>query len=200
MVWITADQSQINLDFSPVRMRKRWLLRTSYMVYSCYHVYSSSTLKWGRFLPLGQTILFRCTGVRTGCHYLIRLSVCVRVCNIRRFYWLRELHEADFHKPGIYGSGRVWANAWDVVFRAPSRGCRGRWDDVGFVVCSRWGGIFSFFPWVCIFKFVDPEQSASNRWRGSDSQLICPPRTCAHPSPPGVPSSVLAPQKYGVIS
>ena len=29
---------------------------------------------------------------------------------------MRELYEADFHKPGIYGSGRVWANAWDVVF------------------------------------------------------------------------------------
>ena len=26
------------------------------------------------------------TGVRTGCHYLISLSVCVHVCNIRRFY------------------------------------------------------------------------------------------------------------------
>ena len=30
------------------------------------------------------------------------------MCNIRRFYWLRELYEADFPKPGIYGSGRVW--------------------------------------------------------------------------------------------
>ena len=29
--------------------------------------------------------------------------------NIRRFYRLRELYEADFHKPGIYGSGRIWA-------------------------------------------------------------------------------------------
>ena len=26
------------------------------------------------------------TGVRTGCHYLFCLSVCVCVCNIRRFY------------------------------------------------------------------------------------------------------------------
>ena len=26
------------------------------------------------------------TGVRTGCHYLISLSVCLCVCNIRRFY------------------------------------------------------------------------------------------------------------------
>ena len=38
------------------------------------------------------------------------------MCNIRRYYRLRELYEADFHKPGIVGSGRVWANAWDVFF------------------------------------------------------------------------------------
>ena len=46
------------------------------------------------------------------------------------------------HKPGIYGSGRVWANAWDVFTRMPSRVGRGRWADVGFVVCFPWGGIF----------------------------------------------------------
>ena len=32
-----------------------------------------------------------------------------------------------------------------MVFRAPSRGGRGRWADVGFVVCFRWGGIFRAF-------------------------------------------------------
>ena len=53
------------------------------------------------------------TGVRTRCHCLISLSVFVSVCmcNIRRFYWLRELYEADIHKPGIYESKRVWPNA-----------------------------------------------------------------------------------------
>ena len=45
------------------------------------------------------------------------LSVCVFVygCNVRRFSDCQELYGADFHKPGIYGSGRVWANAWDVL-------------------------------------------------------------------------------------
>ena len=57
------------------------------------------------------------------------------MCNIRRFYCLRELYEADFHKPGIYGSERVRANAWDVFFRVPSRVGRGRWANVGFAVC-----------------------------------------------------------------
>ena len=87
------------------------------------------------------------TGVRTGCHYLITLSVCVSVCmcNIRRFYWSRELYEADFHKLGIYGSGRVWANAWGVFHRAPSRGGRGHRVAVDFAVCFGWGEIFPNF-------------------------------------------------------
>ena len=46
------------------------------------------------------------------------------------------------HKPGIYGSARVWANACDVFPRAPSRCGRGRWAAVDFVVCFVWGGIF----------------------------------------------------------
>ena len=39
-------------------------------------------------------------GVRTGCHYVCP-SVCQYMRNIRRFYRLRELYEADFYKPGI---------------------------------------------------------------------------------------------------
>ena len=62
------------------------------------------------------------------------------MCSIRRFYGLRELYEADFHKLGIYGSGRVWANAWDVFRRAPSRSGRGRRAAADFVVCFRGGG------------------------------------------------------------
>ena len=41
----------------------------------------------------------------------------------------------DSHKPGIYGSGREWANAWDVFRRTPSRGGRGRRAAVDFVMC-----------------------------------------------------------------
>ena len=92
------------------------------------------------------------TGVRTGRHYLISLSVCLcvrlSVClsvYIRRFYLLRELYEADFHKLGIYGSERVWASAWDVFRRAPSRVGRGRRAAVAFVVCFGWSSFFRFF-------------------------------------------------------
>ena len=67
------------------------------------------------------------------------------MCNIRRFYWLRELYKPDFHKLVIYGSGRVWANACDVFRRAPSQGGRGRWAAVDFVVCFGWGRFFRFF-------------------------------------------------------
>ena len=73
----------------------------------------------------------------------------MRVYNIRRFYGLRELYEADFHKPWIYGSERVWANAWDVFRRMLSRVGRGRRAAVDFVACFGWGGFFrvsfSFF-------------------------------------------------------
>ena len=53
----------------------------------------------------------------------------------------------------------MWANAWDVFRRGLSRVGRGRWANVGFVVCFRWGGIFSCFSGDHIFKFVHPEHS-----------------------------------------
>ena len=61
---------------------------------------------------------------------------------------MRELYEADFHKPGISGGGRAWANAWDVFHHMPSRGGRGRQAAVAFEVSFRWGGIFSRFFFV----------------------------------------------------
>ena len=67
------------------------------------------------------------------------------MCNIRGFNGLRELYEADFHKHGIYGSGQVWANAWDVFRLVPSRGGRGRRAAVDFVVCFGWDGFFRVF-------------------------------------------------------
>ena len=60
------------------------------------------------------------------------------------------MYEADFHKLGIYESGRVWANAWDVFRSAPSRGGLGRPADVDFVVCFGGGGFF----WCFVFLFV----------------------------------------------
>ena len=110
----------------------------------------------GRFLPLGQESLFIPGCVQGTIIYLVCLSVCLSVCqcvcNIRRFYWLRELYEADFHKPGFYGSGRVWANACDVFRRAPSRGGHGRRAAVDVVVCFGWGGFFFIF-FIFIFVF-----------------------------------------------
>ena len=86
-------------------------------------------------------------GVHTGCHYLFSLSVCVTLVVFT------ELYAAIFHKPGIYGSGRVWANAWDVFRPVPSRGGRGRRVAVDFVVCFGWGGFFRvFFFDVCFLR------------------------------------------------
>ena len=84
------------------------------------------------------------TGMRTGCHYLSCLCV-LSVCNILRFYYLREPCEADSHKLGIYGSERAWANAWDVFPRMSSRvGC-GRRAPADFEVRFRWDGFSSDF-------------------------------------------------------
>ena len=102
------------------------------------------------------------TGVRTGCHYLIGLRVCQCVCNIRRFYRLRELYEADFHQPGIDESGTVWANACNVFPRMPSRVGRGRRAAVDFVVCFGWGGrIFQFFFFLRFFSFFERTRPAA---------------------------------------
>ena len=80
------------------------------------------------------------------------------MCNTRRFYCLRELYEVDFHKPGIYGSGRAWAKAWDVFHHRPSRGGPGRRAAVDFVVCFRWVGI-SFFCRLFFFERTRPAAS-----------------------------------------
>ena len=70
--------------------------------------------------------------------------------------------------------------------------------------CFGWGDIFlrAFHEFAFSSSFVDPfsEHPAWTRRRRSDSQPICPPRTCAHLSPPGVPFSVLPPEKFGVSS
>ena len=66
----------------------------------------------GRFFPIGK----KASSYRGA--YRVPLFICPFVC-----------------KPGIYGTGRVWANAWDVLRRAQSRvGC-GRRAAVSFVVC-----------------------------------------------------------------
>ena len=114
------------------------------------------TWYWGRFLPLGKKASSYRGAYRVplfislhGC--LSSVCLCQCMWNIRRFYWLRELYEADFHKLGSYGSGRVLANAWDVFRRAPSRGDRGRLAAVDFVLCFGWGGFFRNFSSILYF-------------------------------------------------
>ena len=93
----------------------------------------------------------------------LSVGMSVRVCDIE-FVVFTDWDSCTRHKPGIYGSGRVWANAWDVFFRAPSRGGRGRRAAAAFVVCSGWGGFFgAFHEFAFSNSFVDPEQPASNR-------------------------------------
>ena len=85
----------------------------------------------------------------TGCHYLCSLSVCLCVSVTLVVFTDCGSYEADFHQPGIYESGRVWANARDVFRRTPSRGGHGHRAAVDFVVSFGCGRIscyfFSFF-------------------------------------------------------
>ena len=66
---------------------------------------------------------------------------CVRVT----FVVLLIARTVRFHTHGIYGSGRVRANAWDVFRSPPSQGGLGRRAAVDFVESFRRGGIFSIF-------------------------------------------------------
>ena len=112
------------------------------------------------------------TGVRTGCHCLIGLPVCLSVCrNVRlcvcgcatTFFVVFTDCESctrpiSTNKPGIYGNGLVWANAWDVFSRTPSRVGRGRRAAVDFVVCFGWprADFFVFFFFLFFDFFFSP--------------------------------------------
>ena len=72
---------------------------------------------------------------------------------------MRELYEADFHKPRIYGSGRVLANVWDVFTRMRSRDGRGRRAAVDFVVCFGLGEFVFHFRFFFFFERTRPAAS-----------------------------------------
>ena len=97
----------------------------------------------------------------------ISLSVCASVCmcNIRRFYLLRKLYKANFHKPGIYGSGRVWANVGRVLSRAVSRWSRspGCCGCCGFRCVFGVGRFFRSFSFSFLFFFERTRPAASMR-------------------------------------
>ena len=74
---------------------------------------------------------------------LFNLTVCLSVyCVCETFVVFTECE--SLRKPGIYGSGQVWANAWDVFRRTPSRGGGGRRAAMDFAVCFGCGGILVF--------------------------------------------------------
>ena len=60
------------------------------------------------------------------------------MCNVSRFYLLRKLYDAAFHKPGIYGS-------------APSVGGRGRRAAVWISSCILGGADFLKFFFCFLF-------------------------------------------------
>ena len=137
--------------------------------------------------------------MRIRCRYLVSLSVSVSVClTFVVFTDCENCTRPIFTNPGSMEVGECGLTR-GTCFAAPSRVGRGRRASVNFVVCFGWGEFFfcAFHEFAFSNSFVDPvsEQPAWTRRRGSDSQPICPPRTRAHLSQPGVPFSVLPPEK-----
>ena len=97
---------------------------------------SEATESCTRYLPIGKKVSSYRSAHRVP---LFSLSVCVCVT----FVILLIARAVRFHTHGIYGSGRVWANAWDVFRRPQPRGGRGAAAD--FVVSFGRGGIFSIY-------------------------------------------------------
>ena len=76
------------------------------------------------------------SGVRKGFKCSMSLLMCCVLFVGGLYHWLRELYRTDFHKTGIYRSGRAWANAWDLfrLSQAISSWPRLPWS-CGFGVC-----------------------------------------------------------------
>ena len=113
-----------------------------------------------------------------------------------------ELYEADFHKPGIYGGGRVWADASDVVARRPEVVAVAGLLWISWCVLGAAGFRVST---ILHFKFVHttsgcerPRAVRVDSVKGYDIQPIFPPITRADRSPPGVSFIVLPPGNHGV--
>ena len=155
-------------------------------------------------MPLGKRVTPH-TGVRTGCHYLISLSVCLSVCVT--FVVFTEFESCT--RPIFTNSISMEAGECGLT-RATCFAAR-RFELIAVAGrlriswCVLGGAIFfsrAFHEFAFSNSFVDPvsEQPAWTRRKGSNSQPICPSRTRANLSPPGVPFSVLPPEKFGVIS
>ena len=90
------------------------------------------------------------------------------MCNIRRFSWLRELYEADFHKPGTY----VEAGEYGLTRGTCLLACRLELDAVAGLLSISWrvlGGadfsvfFFSRFFFRFFFPFERTLRAASTR-------------------------------------
>ena len=152
------------------------------------------------FLPKAKKRLH--AGVRTGCQYLISLSVRLSVCVCVTFVVFTDCESCTrpistnpvSMEAGEYGPTcgvRFFAVCLEVIAVTGLM-----W--VSWCVFRGVGFFRVFREFACSNSFVDPasDQPVWTRRRGSDSQPIGPPRTRAYLPPPGVPFSVLAPQKY----
>ena len=105
------------------------------------------------------------TGVRTGCHYLINLSVCPLVCLCLTFVVFTDCESCT--KPISTTSGSLDAGEYGLTRRTcfvprPSRGGRGLRAAVDIVVCFGWGVFFCvifLFDYFFVFERTRPAAS-----------------------------------------
>ena len=149
---------------------------------------------------IGQKNLYQVhSGVRTGCHYLINLSVCVCVTSVV-FTGCESCTRPISTNPGSMEAGEYGltrgtcfvARRLEVVAVA------------GLMRVSRYvfGGA-RFFRFFHEFVFPNSYAQSSNHRLGEGALTAsqsAQPRTRAHLSPLDIPFIVLPPEKYVVIS
>ena len=153
-------------------------------------------------MPLGQKSLFIHTGVRTGCHHLISLSVSVCACVTLNFVVFTDCESCTRRistnpastEAGEYGLTRgTWffARRLEVVAVA------------GLLWLSRClfgeAGFFSIST-TSTQPMAATDPDSSQRRLGEGAPTVSQSAHRAHLSPQGVSFSVLAPEKFGVIS
>ena len=100
--------------------------------------------------------------MRTGCHYLISVSVCVCVTLVV-FTDCESSTRPISTNPGSMEAGEYGLTRGTCFFRAPCRGGRGRRAGMDFGVCFGWGGFLRIILFQIFFFFERTRPAASMR-------------------------------------
>ena len=117
-------------------------------------------------------------GVRTGCHYLISLSVCVCVTFVV-FTGCESCTRLISTSPGSMETGEYGLTR-GTFCRAPSRGGRGRRVAVDFVVCFGCGGVYFVFSMIDLHFPIRVHDLWLRETQSSQRRLVEAATTASH--------------------